>query len=84
MAQPYDLQVDTDLSEDSPADTQLAIEVCQAFEAASADGTGVIVNGLRRGEPVTEVDGTVRQRQPDPSKMAASALDEVVDECSKA
>jgi hypothetical protein len=66
----YDLAVDTDLNEDSVSDTALAIEICEAYTAAAAPDTGVVVNGLKYPAAQTLVDGKQTQPPPRSSKMA--------------
>ena len=80
----FDLQVDTDLDEDSRSDTLLAIEICKAYEAASASDKGIVVNGVKHFAQETSVDGSGLPRKSVKSKVAANNFGEDVNNCSKA
>jgi hypothetical protein len=85
----FDLQIDTDLDEASASDTALGVEICKAFELASAPDTGIVLNGLEYPitEPKVQVDGSLSERivgEPRSSKLVANNLGEDPVNCSKA
>jgi hypothetical protein len=54
----YELTVDTDLRADRDTETQLAIQVCEAYAAAATPGTGVVVNGVKFVPVRIGIDGS--------------------------
>jgi hypothetical protein len=73
LSNTYDLVVDTDLRADSAADTQLAVQVCEAYEAASTPGTWVVVNGVKFLPVRIGIDGSTYGGKT-PSKLADNRL----------
>jgi hypothetical protein len=65
----YALVVDTDLRADRAADTQLGIQICEAYAAEATPGTDVVVNGVKFLPVRIGIDGSTYGGRT-PSKLA--------------